>query len=272
MASSYGEGGNLMSYRRYGKNLVVMGIVFALFLTIFSGAMNINYPTHTNLDGNMNENLKKINFRSENFYALRATDYHTIKVTLRADGTEHNYIETTDVDMWTNGTLYESEYASNQSVYRNGDFWIVEYDLNDLKMYEDGATNTWLYYNSTENVWVYEDYIGIYVNKYTLILPPEATWISSNPEQSSKDGNTLTWDNTDHQTTKFKYQTYDEIYGINGGMNYLPFVLGLFGVMIVLLLVVLFLIKRKKNFQESNETNENYEENSMEEKEEEINL
>jgi hypothetical protein len=169
----------------------------------------------------------------------------SITVTLRNDGTEHNRITTDDPDFWTDGTLYESEYASNQQTYQAGSYWVVEYDLDDVRLYEDSAGDTWLYHDEDNDLWTYNDDIGVTMDSYTLVLPEGAEWVSSEPTYDSRSGNTLIWYNTDYQHTSFRSEKYNEAYSVDSGVSG-ALILGAL-MLIVIAGFLAFLFLKKKN-------------------------
>ena len=174
-----------------------------------------------------------------------AAEGDTITVTLKSDGTEHDYITTSDPELWTDGTLYESEYASNQQTYQVGSYWVVEYDLDNVRIYEDSAGTTWLSYDKNTDTWTYNDDLNDFVDSYTLVLPDDAQWVSSDPAYDSSSGNTLVWYNTDYQHTTFKSGTYNEVYSVDSGVSG-ALILGVIMLIAIAGLLAFLFLKKKK--------------------------
>lgn len=155
-------------------------------------------------ESNENNNEKTITVTVSSAYGA-TSEYHELHVTLRMDGTEHNYIKTTEPEYWKVGTFWSSGDAYNKQESQEGTFTILQYDLDDMALYKKGAaTNIYSKGTGDDKVWYYSDHFDATVDLYILELPPDAEWISSTPTPDSSSGKTYTWYNINGQDTCFK--------------------------------------------------------------------
>ncbi|MFA5312241.1 MAG: Ser-Thr-rich GPI-anchored membrane family protein [Methanomassiliicoccales archaeon] len=183
-------------------------------------------------------------------------EYSELHVTLHSDGTEHDYIKTTDSALWTSSeTFWASGDAYNKVQTTSGIYTIIEYDLDDIALYKKGS-QTGLSSNGEgdSRVWIYSDHFMDTVDLYVLTLPSGCEYISSNPTYANKNSNEIIWNDIDGQDTQFKSSTFNDMVDTSSNdsttsssnlMLYIGIGIGLILLIVIIILVVV--IKNKKN-------------------------
>jgi len=181
--------------------------------------------------------------------AAVASEYHELRVTLRSDGTEHNYIRTTDPSVWKTGTFWESGDAYNKQESTEGIYTILEYDLDDIELYSQGAQTSLTSEGSgSSRIWIYQDYFEPNVDVYVLTLPSGSVHESSTPTPDSVSNLVLTWHNITGETTRFKCEQYNELAGGTSSVSLPQWILiSLLIAAVLAAVAILFLILARKN-------------------------
>lgn len=191
------------------------------------------------------------------FEITATVGYNELRVTLHSDGTEHDYVKTTDSSVWTSiGTFWASGDAYNKQQSTSGAYTILEFDLNSVQLYERGAqTSLHSEGTGTDRIWIYSDSFGLTVDTYVLILPSDSVSLSSNPSPASRSGLELTWRNISGETTHFKSQQYNGLIGDtstgNSALNNLFWPIVLLMIAVTSLMIVIAVMKRRKKDNES---------------------
>jgi len=141
-----------------------------------------------------------------------SSSYNELRVTLKPDGTEHDYIKTTNPLIWKGGTFWNSDNAYNKEESVEGSYTILERDLNDIDLYINGTSMSLTCEGAgDERVWIYEGSFGQTVDLFVLKLPSSSVYFTSTTSPNQISGTGLTWYDVSDQTIRFTSETYNGI-------------------------------------------------------------